>query len=285
VATGKDRQKQLAREHYERQMARRAERQAKARRYAIIGSTLGAVGVVGVAVVAVVLLSGGGKDTSATTASTAPSASGSASAAAAPKPYDKASGTCGYIADKTGQVKDVGLPPAEAGTSPRTMTMKTNLGTLEVALDGAKAPCTVNSFAYLAKKHYFDGTRCHRLVTQGLHVLQCGDPLAKVDGKSTTDGQGGPGYRIADENLGGAPYNRGVVAMANGGANTNGSQFFIIYGDDTKALQPRYTPFGTVTKGIEIVDKVAKAGVQGGGSDGPPKMAVELKGVTISGKS
>jgi peptidyl-prolyl cis-trans isomerase B (cyclophilin B) len=284
VSTGKERQKQLAREHYERQMERRAKRQAKSRRIAILGSVLGTVGVVGVTVAVVALIRGGGTATSAS-ASAAPSASAPASAAAAPKPYDKASGTCGYVADTTGQVKNVGLPPAKAATGPRTMTIDTNLGTIAVDLDGAKAPCTVSSFAYLASKNYFNGTKCHRLVTGGLHVLQCGDPLAKVDGKSPTDGQGGPGYRVADENLGGMPYKRGVVAMANGGPNTNGSQFFIIYGDDTKALQPNYTPFGTVTKGIEIVDKVAKAGVQGGGTDGAPKLAVDLKDVTISGKS
>ncbi|HEY9523411.1 MAG TPA: peptidylprolyl isomerase, partial [Thermopolyspora sp.] len=207
------------------------------------------------------------------------------SAAAAPKPYDTATGTCGYVTDSTGKVKNVGLPPAKANTGPRVMTVKTNLGSIKIDLDGAKAPCTVNSFAYLAKKNYFDDTRCHRLVTEGLHVLQCGDPLAKGDGKNPSDGQGGPGYRIADENLGGVPYKRGVVAMANSGPNTNGSQFFIIYGDDTKALPPNYTPFGTVTKGIDIVDKVAKAGVQGGGTDGTPKMAVDVKDVTITSKS
>jgi peptidyl-prolyl cis-trans isomerase B (cyclophilin B) len=272
VATGKERQRQLARQHYERQMARRAERMAKARRRRIIGSTVGAVvaaGLVGVG--AVVVLNGGGQETSAS---------------AGPKPYDAATGTCGYAADSTGQVKEAGLPPAQVDAkTPRTMTITTNLGTIEIDLEVAKAPCTVNSFAHLAAKDYFDGTKCHRLVTEGLHVLQCGDPLAKGDGENPTDGSGGPGYRIADENLGGMAYKRGVVAMANSGPDTNGSQFFIVYGDDTDNLQPNYTPFGTVTKGMDIVDKVAKAGVQGGGADGPPKTAVELKDVTISAKS
>ncbi len=279
MATGKDRQRQLAREHYERQMARRAERQARARRRAIIGSAVGTVVVVGGVTSAVVLLRGG--DTTTASASASPTAS----AVAEPKPYNEASGTCGYAASDKGQVKDVGLPPAKVSPGPRVMTMKTNLGTIKIDLDGKKAPCTVNSFAYLAEKDYFDGTKCHRLVTEGLHVLQCGDALAKADGKTTTDGQGTPGYRFVDENLGGMPYKRGVVAMANSGPDTNGSQFFIIYGDDTNNLQPNYTPFGTVTKGMDIVDKVAKAGVQGGGTDGTPKMTVDLKDVTITSKS
>ncbi len=281
MATGKERQRQLAREHYERQMARRAERMAKARRRRIIGSTVGAVVVAGgVAATALVVVNGTGGETSA-------SASPSASAAAEPRAFDPATGTCGYVADTQGQVKDAGLPPAQADNkTPRTMTLTTNHGAIEIDLDVAKAPCTANSFAHLVSKDFFDGSKCHRLVTGGLHVLQCGDPLAKGDGKNPTDGAGGPGYRIPDENLGGMPYKRGVVAMAKGSdPHTGGSQFFIVYGDDTKNLQPDYTPFGTVTNGMDIVDKVAKAGVQGGGGDGPPKLAVELKDVTISGKS
>ncbi|GGM91410.1 peptidyl-prolyl cis-trans isomerase [Thermopolyspora flexuosa] len=280
MATGKDRQRELARRHYERQMARRAERMAKARRRRIIGSVLGVV-VVGAVVATSVVVSGSGDVTSAQTGAQA-----SPSAAPEPKPFDPATRTCGYVADSSGQVKDVGLPPAQADPdTPRTMTLTTNHGKIEIKLEPAKAPCTVNSFVHLASKDYFDGTKCHRLTTGGLHVLQCGDPLAKADGETETDGTGGPGYRIADENLGGMEYKRGVVAMANSGPNTGGSQFFIVYGDDTNNLAPNYTPFGTVTKGMSIVDKVAKAGVKGGGGDGAPKLAVELKDVTISGKS
>ncbi len=73
--------------------------------------------------------------------------------------------------------------------------------------------------------------------------------------------------------------------MANSGPNTNGSQFFIVYGDETDTLPDSYTPFGTITKGLDLVDKVAKAGVEGGGGDGAPKQAVEIKDVTITGKS
>ncbi|MEZ0077441.1 peptidylprolyl isomerase [Planotetraspora sp. GP83] len=286
MVTGKDRQKQLAREHHQRQIQARAERQQKARRAAIIGTSAAVVVVIGGIVAATAVL--GGKDGNATT-SAAPSASAAASAAAAeqPKPYDPATGLCGYIADKgSGQVKDVGLPPAKVSTDPATMTIKTNLGDIVATLDSAKAPCTVNSFRYLAAKNYFDGSKCHRMGPATFPILQCGDPLAKADGKNPTDGQGGPGYRFVNENLAGAKYTRGVLAMANSGADTNGSQFFIVFGDT--GLSPDYTPFGTVTKGLEILDKVAKQGVLPGGTGdgtGAPKQPVEIKHVTITGKS
>jgi peptidyl-prolyl cis-trans isomerase B (cyclophilin B) len=165
------------------------------------------------------------------------------------------------------------------------MTIKTNRGDIVATLDSAKAPCTINSFKFLASKNYFDNTRCHRMGTD-FPILQCGDPLAKADGKSQADGSGGPGYRFANENLEGAKYTRGVLAMANSGPDTNGSQFFIVFGDT--GLTPDYTPFGTVTKGLEILDKVAKAGVipgAGGDGTGAPKLPIEIKDVTITGKS
>ncbi|MFC4060381.1 peptidylprolyl isomerase [Planomonospora corallina] len=270
--SGKDRQKQLAREHYERQIQRRTEREARAKRMTIIGSGVATVVVVGAVIAATVLL-GGGDDAPATTGQ--------------PTAFDPASGTCGYAAATEGQVKDVGMPPAKVDTSPETMTLKTNLGDIVIKLDPAKTPCTVNSFAHLAGKDYFDGSKCHRLGSDRFPILQCGDPLAKADGEGATDGQGGPGYRFVDENLAGAKYTRGVVAMANSGPDTNGSQFFIVYGDASSlTANPNYTPFGTVTKGLEIVDEVNKAGVIGDGGDGTgaPKKTVEIKDVTISAK-
>ncbi|GIH22933.1 peptidyl-prolyl cis-trans isomerase [Acrocarpospora phusangensis] len=275
MVSGKDRQKQLAREHYERQQAARIQRERAAKRTAAIGTTVGVLVVIGGIVAAATLLGGGGEDP--TTASPTDTAVPSASAPpAGPKAYDPASGSCEYLAD--GQAaKDVGQPPAKVSAQPATMTINTSLGTIEATLDGAKAPCTVGSFEFLASKKYFDGTKCHRLTTEGIKVLQCGDP--------TASGSGGPGYRFADENLEGASYKRGVLAMANSGPGTNGSQFFIVYGDETDSLPDSYTPFGTITKGLDVVDKVAKDGVEGGGGDGPPKTAVEIKDVTITGKS
>ncbi|GAA4575411.1 peptidylprolyl isomerase [Planotetraspora kaengkrachanensis] len=287
MVTGKDRQRQLAREHYQRQMQTRVERQQRARRVAILGTSTAVVVVIGGIVAAIALL--GGTDGDVATASAAPTASApatDAAAAAEPKAYDPATGTCGYVADPgSGQIKDVGLPPAKVSTAAATMTIKTNLGDIVAKLDAAKAPCTVGSFRYLASKNYFKDTKCHRLGTD-FPILQCGDPLAKADGKNPTDGQGGPGYRFVDENLEGAKYTRGVLAMANSGPNTNGSQFFIVFGDT--GLNAAYTPFGTVTKGLEILDKVAKQGILPGGTGdgtGAPKQPVEIKDVTITGKS
>ncbi|MEV4563249.1 peptidylprolyl isomerase [Nonomuraea sp. NPDC049419] len=289
MATGKDRQKQLAREHYERQMQRRIEREQKAKRTAIIGSTAGVVVVVGGIVAAVALLGGNDPGTeaaaspSATAAETAP-----ASENTGPKPYDAATGTCDYVKDTSGgQVKDVGMPPAKVTTEPATkkMTIDTNLGEIVVELNNAKAPCTTNSLEFLAKKKYYDGSKCHRLGSDKFPMLQCGDPTAKADGKSQ-DGSGGPGYVMAEENLQGAQYKRGVMAMAKTSApGSTGSQFFLVYGDI--GLTPDYTPVGTITKGLDILDKVNKAGViaDAGDGTGAPKQTVEIKDVTIAGKS
>ncbi|MEO3870212.1 peptidylprolyl isomerase [Nonomuraea sp. B12E4] len=289
MTTGKDRQKQLAREHYERQMQRRVEREQKAKRTAIIGSTVGVVIVVGGIVAAVAMLGGG--DT-ATEAAASPSASPADTAAAppsaGPKPYDAAAGTCDYVPDTAGgQVKDVGMPPAKVKNTPatKTMTLKTNLGDIVVELNNAKAPCTTNSLEFLAKKKFYDGSKCHRLGSAQFPMLQCGDPTAKADGKSQ-DGAGGPGYVMAEENLQGAQYKRGVMAMAKTQApGSTGSQFFLVFGDI--GLTPDYTPVGTITKGLDILDKVNKAGVIAdmGDGTGAPKQTVEIKDVTIAGKS
>ncbi|MER7503133.1 peptidylprolyl isomerase [Nonomuraea pusilla] len=291
MATGKDRQKQLAREHHERQLKRRQEREQQAKRAAIIGSSVGVVVVVGGIVAAVALLGGGGGDQ--TSAAASPQASSAtqdaaASPAAGPKPYDAATGTCGYVADQSGgTVKDVGMPPAEVKLKPatKTMTIKTNLGDIVVELNNAKAPCTVNSLEHLAAKKYYDGSKCHRLGSDSFPMLQCGDPTAKADGKSQ-DGAGGPGYVMAEENLDGATYTRGTMAMAKTQApGSTGSQFFLVYGK--LDLTPDYTPVGTITKGLDILDKVNKAGVITPMQDGTgaPKQTVEIKDVTIAGKS
>ncbi|MFC6012168.1 peptidylprolyl isomerase [Nocardia lasii] len=153
-----------------------------------------------------------------------------------------------------------------------TATLDTTCGTLTIALDAAAAPRTVNSFAFLAAENYFDHTRCHRLTTEGIFVLQCGDP--------TATGMGGPGYGFADENLTGAVYPAGTVAMANAGPGTNGSQFFLVYRDT--ALPAAYTPFGTVTAGMDALTTIANAGVAGGGGDGAPVADVVLNAVTTT---
>ncbi|MFC6084808.1 peptidylprolyl isomerase [Sphaerisporangium aureirubrum] len=287
MATGKDRQKQLAREHHERQMQRRAERETQRKRVAIIGTSVGVLVVVGGIFTAVAVIGGNKAPQAAATPSpSTPPSSAPPSAGPAPKPYNAAADTCDYVADnRGGPVKDVGMPPAKPDKSAKTMTFDTNQGNIVVKLATDKAPCTVNSMAYLAKKKYFDGSKCHRMGPDAFPMLQCGDPLAKADGKNATDGQGGPGFRYAEENLTGAKYSRGVIAMAKAqDPGTTGSQFFIVLGD--LSLPPQYTVLGTVTKGLDILDKVRKKGVMEGGmgdGTGAPKDPVELKHVTISG--
>ncbi|MEW9531307.1 peptidylprolyl isomerase [Microbispora sp. NPDC049125] len=229
--------------------------------------------------------------------SAAPSASASPTASA--KPADLRKMTCEYRKDDTGSpAKFVGYPPkrlSAAVIKASTMTIKTNRGNIVIELATGDAPCTVNSFAFLARKNYFDNTVCHRLATMetnGLGLLQCGDPQAKGDGKNPTDGTGGPGYLFNDENLG-PQYTRGVVFVAQPGdaSNSNGSQFAISFTDENAQIPQAYTPFGIVKQGMDVVDKIVKGGVNtakdgiditsdDGGSNAP-KLRVLIKDVTV----
>jgi peptidyl-prolyl cis-trans isomerase B (cyclophilin B) len=144
-------------------------------------------------------------------------------------------------------------------------TLITNVGLIPLRLDRAQAPCTVQSFLHLVRRGFYNRTICHRLTTYPtLKVLQCGDPSGT--------GEGGPGYRYKDElptDLPPAPtdptgerkvYARGVLAMANAGPDTNGSQFFLVFGDS--ALRPNYTIFGSVRPlGLRTLDRIAAGGV------------------------
>jgi peptidyl-prolyl cis-trans isomerase B (cyclophilin B) len=273
---GKDRKKELARLRYERQMRRRAIRQARARRAKIIGT-----------VVAVAVIAGGG-GALAYAMNDQGSTKDSASAGATPSPTQPAvtakPGECAYQplqAQAGQQVKDVGRPPVKPTKGTYTMTIDTSLGKIVARLDGSKAACTVNSFRYLAGKNFFDKTKCHRLVTSGIKVLQCGDPSGT--------GTGGPAYGFANENVpkaaasGQATYKRGVIAMAHSSApNSNGSQFFIVYGDSP--LPAAYTVFGSVDDdAVAAVEKVAQKGTDdaNGQGDGHPKEDVTITSVTV----
>ena len=181
------------------------------------------------------------------------------------------SASCTYTPDGSGG--DVELPPATAAYSGKVgAKVTTSIGTLQFTLDADNAPCTVNSFLSLAGLGYYDGTSCHRLtVADGFKVLQCGDP--------TGTGAGGPGYAYADELSGSETYGSGTLAMANAGPDTNGSQFFIVYGDT--GLPPSYTVFGTVDKaGLKAIDAAAAAGVTpAGAQDGAPVTPVKIESV------
>jgi len=158
-----------------------------------------------------------------------------------------------------------------------SITFTTNQGEIVIETTPSLAPLTVNAIAALAQKNYFDKTICHRLTTEGIYVLQCGDP--------TGTGTGGPGFNIPDENLPQPTENNypaGTVAMANAGPGTSGSQFFLVYQDTT--LGPDYTIWGSITSGLDILKTIASAGVVDGGTDGAPVTGVTIEStkVTIS---
>ena len=184
--------------------------------------------------------------------------------------------SCTYTPETgTPPAKDVETPPEMAVVSGQMeATMETSAGTFTLTLDAEKAPCTVNSFVSLADQGYFDDTECHRITTpQGFQVLQCGDP--------TGTGSGGPGYEFEDELSGDETYTAGTLAMANAGPDTNGSQFFVVYGDTQ--LDPAYTVFGTVDEAtITAIEEVAKGGTDGGSpGDGRPITPVDIESVTV----
>lgn len=210
---------------------------------------------------------------SSTSAAASPTAATSASAAAISSGVTAGTKTCAYPADGTAAKPATPPPAAEPDTGSVTATMALTGGTVTIALDRAATPCTVGSFVHLAQSGYFDGTRCHRLTTGGLAVLQCGDPSGT--------GGGGPGYRFADETNPSMTYPAGTVAMANAGPDTNGSQFFLVYANSQ--LTPDYTVFGKITGGLDVLTTIAAAGVQGGGNDGPPAAPATISKVTVAG--
>ncbi len=277
MAGKKERQRKLARQHYQRQQDRRAH-QARRLRVSTIAAVAAGV-VVALAVGGFLVFSGGGKSASASSTPT-PSISASASASAAPSPTAAAAVAepathCTYTANGTA-ARNAGFPSATPDyKASYQASIVTNRGTVVIDLLNSKATCTVNSFVHLASKKYFNATTCHRLTTSGIFVLQCGDP--------TGTGSGGPGYKFANENLAGARYTAGTVAMANAGPGTNGSQFFLVY-RNSLSLPPSYTPFGTVVKGLGIIQNVAKAGTDNanGPGDGHPRKKVIIYRVTIT---
>lgn len=202
------------------------------------------------------------------------------------------SGACAYGTARGGAAKAVNPPanadPATEGTV--AVSLDTTAGPIGLTLDRAEAPCTTESFVSLISQQYYDDTPCHRLTTQGIYVLQCGDPSGT--------GSGGPGYTVPDElpeNL--APYEvdgqktsaviypRGAIAMANAGANTVGSQFFLVYKDSP--LAPSYTVVGQIDEaGLATLDAVAAKGAQQTasdplGADGAPVESVEIITATL----
>lgn len=198
--------------------------------------------------------------------------------------------TCTYTEDGQGEFYK-GLPQTENVSTEGTvdLTLDTTAGPVGMTLDRSVSPCTVNAIEFLAKEGYYNDTVCHRLTTDGIHVLQCGDPSGS--------GSGGPGFSFPDEypadddaenQQPAVLYERGTIAMANSGPNTNGSQFFLNYGDSP--LPPAYTYFGTINEeGLSTLDKIAEAGIAEDGEamsmgpgDGAPKEEVKINSVNIA---
>jgi cyclophilin family peptidyl-prolyl cis-trans isomerase len=150
-----------------------------------------------------------------------------------------------------------------------TAEMKTTKGTMTIELDAKKAPKTVNNFVFLSRYHFYDGVSFHRIIPG--FVVQGGDPQGT--------GAGDPGYKFADELPKAGEYQVGSLAMANSGANTNGSQFFIIVGDQGVQLPPKYSLFGKVTSGIEVAKALEAVGTPDAGT---PKEPVQMDSVTIT---
>ena len=177
--------------------------------------------------------------------------------------------TCKQSSATGSTAKDLGTPSDLLPAKSYTFSLQTNCGDIEISADAAKAPITVSTLAFLTQGGFYNGTVCHRLTTQGLYVLQCGDP--------TGTGSGGPNFTFKDENLPAQVdnnYPAGSVAMANSGPSTNGSQFFLVYADTT--LGANYTLWGKITKGLDIVKAIAEFGTADGSGDGAPKATVEI---------
>jgi len=273
VASSRSRQRKLARARYDRQMARRA---AAARRRRQIQAAAGASLALVLIVVGTVWLLGG--------------FSGEQKPAAAPD-------TCIWTpqnASANDKLRDVGTPPTKGIPTSGTadMMVSTNQGVIHVALDVTKAPCTAASLTYLADKGFYGNTECHELLTGtgGVYALRCGDPSGT--------GLGGPTYTFYDENVPSAPtpdpsasatappkplYPKGTVAMATDTPGANGSQFFIFYQDSRPDRQ--YSVAGTVTSGLDVVEKIAKAGTvdNGSGAKTKPKLGVKIQNLTVTG--
>lgn len=258
--TGQKREREVERARYERQQARRIEKRQKAkRRERIIASVVVAVLAVGGFVYLGNVLRGNGSDT--------------ASDDSTPATTEK---VCASLNGVSPAAKTYEQPPPYPLNPDKdySLTLGTNCGDLKIALFADKAPKNVSNLLGLSKAGFYDNTICHRLTTSGIYVLQCGDPQGT--------GQGGPGYKLPDENLpkkGTNNYPTGTVAMANSGPDTNGSQFFIVYGDST--LSPDYTIVGKLSEGLSTLLAVGAQGTIDGTQDGPPKQPVQILSTAI----
>ena len=267
------RERELARAKYERQQARRSERENKARsRQRIVAIVvIGALVVAGGGWAIFSLVDRGDSAESTAAADLDQAAAELVDQIEAGQPLVD---ICGEPIPTRADDLTYAAAPDPADASAERLTLTTNCGDIVIDLLASAAPATVASFDFLANDGFFDATACHRLTTSGIFVLQCGDPAG--------NGTGGPGYQIPDENLpgeGAANYPAGTVAMANAGPGTGGSQFFLVYEDTT--LPSGYTIFGQITEGLDVIRAVAEAGVADGGADGLPAQPIVIESATV----
>jgi peptidyl-prolyl cis-trans isomerase B (cyclophilin B) len=276
--SGIKRQKQLAREKFERQEQRRTELAAKRRnRQRLIAIAVALVLVVG-AVAWVVAARGGGDPVAGQESSGNPTAAASSATDPKAEPTGEAEGSLDCAPPGTPRADNLtwAVAPTDNPPAGASIMLNTNCGDISIALDPA-APKTIASEVFLVDQGFYDNTSCHRLTTEGIFVLQCGDPKG--------NGKGGPGYQVPDENLptdvadGEVTYPAGTVAMANAGPGSSGSQFFIVYKDTV--LPAGYTIWGKVTSGLEMVQEIAALGVNGGTADGAPSQPVFIESATV----
>jgi peptidyl-prolyl cis-trans isomerase B (cyclophilin B) len=277
------REKELARQRAARQAARREERaRVRKRRTALVAGIVAVLLVLGLAGFATLATRGdtpGGDDQ---LASEPTDTEDGEDGEADPAQPDAAQGEPVVVGECTYRPESEPARPVEPPTEQdlvtegiRPATISTDQGELTLELLAEDAPCAVASFASLSRQDFYAGTPCHRLVTEGLSVLQCGDP--------TGTGTGGPGYVFDEENLEGATYPRGTVAMAKTQApGSSGSQFFLVFADTE--LPPEYTPFARITGGLEVLDAVAEAGAADPDpttGNTAPNQPVQITGVEV----
>lgn len=245
------RERKLARAKFERQQQRRTARQNRNTFLKVLSSTA--------AIVAAVVFVMQQKNTSDST----PEPISSSNIATAPV-------IDGCTEASAPRANNISFPEAPTNTTAaKEITLSTNCGDIVIKTD-KKAPNTVGVLSYLVQSKFYDGVNCHRLTTDGIFILQCGDPAG--------NGQGGPGFKFADENLpiadskGNTVYPAGTVAMANSGPNTNGSQFFLVYQDSP--LPANYTVWGKISAGLDRIQAIAAAGIKDGSTITPAQTVI-----------
>ncbi len=176
-------------------------------------------------------------------------------------------------ATESAMAKTYSVPPKLSIDTKKkySAVMTTSKGPMTIELFASETPNTVNNFVFLAREKFYDGTVFHRIIKD--FMIQGGDPKG--------NGTGDPGYKFSDEKIT-RDYKRGIVAMANSGPNTNGSQFFIMHGETP--LRKNYVIFGQVTSGLETLDAIANTPTtdNGMGEESKPMEIVTLQSVTIS---